>query len=98
MTPVASQPLRLLLVEDNGADLRLFQETLKALSLPISLDIVRDGEEVLAFLQQRAPYAEAQRPDFIFWTCICRRRPASRCYWNWSEMPLWPLFRWSRAL
>jgi len=66
MTLLASAPLRLLLVEDNGADLRLFQENLKALPLQTSLDILRDGEEVLAFLQQRAPYTDAQRPDFIF--------------------------------
>jgi CheY-like chemotaxis protein len=26
----------------------------------------RDGEEVLTFLQQQAPYADAKRPDFIF--------------------------------
>jgi two-component system, chemotaxis family, response regulator Rcp1 len=58
--------LRLLLVEDNGADLRLFQETLKALTLQTSLQIVRDGEEALAFLQQQSPYMDAQQPDFIF--------------------------------
>ena len=66
MTSLPNEPVRLLLVEDNGADLRLFQETLKALPLQTALDIVRDGEEALAFLQQQSPYADAQRPDFIF--------------------------------
>jgi CheY-like chemotaxis protein len=66
MTLSPSAPLRFLLVEDSSADLRLFQETLKALPLQTSLDIFRDGEEVLAFLQRQSPYADAQRPDFIF--------------------------------
>jgi chemotaxis family two-component system response regulator Rcp1 len=66
MTLLPRSPLRLLLVEDSNADLRLFQETIKALPLQTALDIFRDGEEVLAFLQQQAPYADAQRPDFIF--------------------------------
>lgn len=68
MTTTPNDPLRLLLVEDNNADLRLFRENLKALPLPLPthLEIVRDGEEAMAFLQQRAPYANAQRPHFIF--------------------------------
>lgn len=66
MTSLPSEPLRLLLVEDSSADLRLFQETLKALTVQTHLDIVRDGDEALAFLQQQAPYADAPRPDFIF--------------------------------
>jgi CheY-like chemotaxis protein len=66
MALLPSEPVRLLLVEDSNADLRLFQETLKALPLQTALDIFRDGEEVLAFLQQQGPYAGAQRPDFIF--------------------------------
>lgn len=66
MTLSSNAPLRLLLVEDSSADLRLFQETLKALPLQTSLDIVRDGEEALAFLRQQAPYTDAQLPDFIF--------------------------------
>jgi CheY-like chemotaxis protein len=68
MTLLPSEPVRLLLVEDNGADRRLFQENLKALPfpLPIRLDIVTDGEEALAFLRQQPPYADVQRPHFIF--------------------------------
>jgi CheY-like chemotaxis protein len=66
MPPVPSEPLRLLLVEDSSADLRLFQESLKALTLHTTLAIVQDGEEALAFLHRHAPYTEAPRPDFIF--------------------------------
>jgi CheY-like chemotaxis protein len=68
MTPLPNEPVRLLFVEDNTADRRLFHENLKALPLPLAirLEIVQDGEEALAFLRQQAPYAEAQRPHFIF--------------------------------
>lgn len=68
MILLPSEPMRLLLVEDNGADRRLFQENLKALPfpLPIRLDIVTDGEEALAFLRQQPPYADVPRPHCIF--------------------------------
>jgi two-component system, chemotaxis family, response regulator Rcp1 len=66
MRSFPNEPVRLLLVEDSGADIRLFQEILKTLTLQTYLDIVKDGEEALAFLQQQAPYAHAQRPNFIF--------------------------------
>jgi chemotaxis family two-component system response regulator Rcp1 len=68
MTQFSNEPLRLLLVEDSHADRRLFQENLRALPLPlaIQLDIVQDGDEALAFVRQQAPYTEAQRPHFIF--------------------------------
>jgi CheY-like chemotaxis protein len=58
-------PVRLLLVEDNGADVRLMQENLKAVNFPTHLDVVSDGEDALCFLRREAPYADAARPDFI---------------------------------
>jgi chemotaxis family two-component system response regulator Rcp1 len=58
-------PVRLLLVEDNGADVRLMRENLKAVDLPTHLDVVSDGDDALCFLRRQAPYADAARPDFI---------------------------------
>ena len=58
-------PVYLLLVEDNDADIRLMQENLKAIQLPIHLTVVIDGEPALCFLRRQAPYADAVRPDFI---------------------------------
>jgi two-component system response regulator len=57
--------VRLLLVEDNGADVRLMRENLKAVDLPTHLDVVSDGDDALCFLRRQAPYADAARPDFI---------------------------------
>jgi two-component system, chemotaxis family, response regulator Rcp1 len=57
--------VRLLLVEDNGADVRLMRENLKAVDLPTHLDVVGDGDDALRFLRRQAPYLDATRPDFI---------------------------------
>jgi chemotaxis family two-component system response regulator Rcp1 len=57
--------VRLLLVEDNGADVRLMRENLKGVDLPTHLDVVSDGDDALCFLRRQAPYADAVRPDFI---------------------------------
>lgn len=65
MTIAHREPVRLLLVEDNRADIRLLQENLKDIDIPTHLDVVEDGEDALAFLRQQEPYANALRPDFI---------------------------------
>src|SRR5262245_35614110 len=57
--------VRLLLIEDNSADVRLMQENLKAVDLPTHLDVVSDGDDALCFLRRQGPYADAARPDFI---------------------------------
>ncbi len=57
--------LEILLVEDNPGDIFLTQETLKMLTIPNHIHIVRDGEEALAFLHQQDPYTTAPRPDII---------------------------------
>jgi CheY-like chemotaxis protein len=55
----------LLLVEDNPADVRLAQETLKDYKLQNNLHVVRDGESALAFLRRQGPYAGAATPDMV---------------------------------
>ncbi len=47
---------RILLVEDNPADIRLTQEVLRESNLAIDMDVVRDGEQALAFLRRRESY------------------------------------------
>lgn len=56
---------RILLVEDNPADIRLTKEALKESNSEIVLDVVTDGEEALDFLFKRNAYTEASRPDVI---------------------------------
>jgi two-component system response regulator len=59
------QPIEILLVEDNQADVRLTQEALKDEKLHINLSVVNDGVEALAFLRREGRYANTVRPDLV---------------------------------
>ena len=60
------RPLHVLLVEDNPGDVRLMREALRNGRSTQKLDAVEDGEEALAYLHRRPPYASAPKPDLIF--------------------------------
>jgi CheY-like chemotaxis protein len=45
------KPVKILLVEDNLADVVFFRETLRDVSLPVTLQVVDKGEEALANLR-----------------------------------------------
>ena len=55
----------ILLVEDNPADVRLAQETLKDYKLQNTLHVVKDGESALAFLRRQGNYADAPTPGLV---------------------------------
>lgn len=57
--------LEVLLVEDSPGDVRLTREAFKDAKVLINLHVASDGAEAMAFLQRRAPYANAPRPDLI---------------------------------
>jgi CheY-like chemotaxis protein len=63
--PVQSVPVEILLVEDNAGDARLMQEALKECGLVSKLSVVRDGEQALAFLNQKYPFQKCPRPALI---------------------------------
>ena len=58
-------PVEILLVEDNPADVRLTKEALKEEKIHNNLNVVKDGIEALAFLRKQAPFQKAVRPDLI---------------------------------
>ncbi|MCZ2845629.1 MAG: response regulator [Candidatus Bathyarchaeota archaeon] len=58
-------PIDILLVEDNPADVRLTIETLKEEKIYNTMHVVGDGEEALAFLRREGKYSNAIRPDLI---------------------------------
>jgi CheY-like chemotaxis protein len=62
---VAGRPARVLLVEDNEADVRLTREALREAGEGVRLSTVGDGEQALAFLRQEEGFAEAPRPDLV---------------------------------
>lgn len=57
--------IRLLLVEDNPADVRLAQEALKEGRIQNEMIVVGDGEEALAYLRGEGSYAGARLPDMV---------------------------------
>jgi len=55
-----------LLVEDNSGDSTLLQQAfLEHFNIPHQFSVVNDGEAALAFLQQKATYANAPSPHLI---------------------------------
>jgi CheY-like chemotaxis protein len=60
-----SDPVEILLVEDNPGDVRLTREGLRETSMRNRLHVVSDGEEAMAFLYQQGGHAGAVRPDLI---------------------------------
>jgi len=58
-------PMKILLVEDNPADICLMQEALQDMNVRNQVYVAQDGEQALAFLHRTEPYAEAPRPDLI---------------------------------
>lgn len=59
------QPIDILLVEDNAADVRLTQEALREGKVRNRLAVARDGQEALEMLRRQGAHKEAPRPDLI---------------------------------
>ncbi len=58
--------IRILLVEDNEADIDLMLETMEASKILCDIDVVRDGAQAIDYLNKQGEYADAQKPDLIF--------------------------------
>ena len=56
---------KILLVEDNVADIRLTKKVLQDNKIVSSLDIVRDGVEAIDFLKKRGIYSDVIKPNLI---------------------------------
>lgn len=60
-----TNPINILLVEDNPADARLIKEVFKDTKTKNKLYVVKDGVEAMDFLNQDAAYVDMPRPDVI---------------------------------
>jgi CheY-like chemotaxis protein len=56
---------KILLVEDNAADIRLTKEVLQENKIVRNLDVVRDGSEAIEFLKRHGKFSNATRPNLI---------------------------------
>lgn len=59
------EPIEILLVEDNPADVRLTQEALKEGKIAHELNVVEDGVEAMDYLRREGEFSESIRPDLI---------------------------------
>ena len=60
-----SEPVELLLVEDNEDDIVLIEEAFVEAKLMNVIFTVRDGEEALAYLRQEGQYTHRRRPGLV---------------------------------
>lgn len=60
-----SNALRILVADDNPADVRLVREALRTCHLPIEISVARDGREALDFLLARNGFSGVQLPDLV---------------------------------
>ena len=56
---------RLLVVEDSESDVELLREALAESEPTVALDVVRHGEDALAFLRREGAFRAAARPDLV---------------------------------
>lgn len=61
----SSQPITILLVEDNPGDVRLTMEALSDAKIVNCIHVAEDGVEAMAFLRREGKYSFAPRPDVI---------------------------------
>ena len=74
----AAAPVNLLLVEDSPPDILFAREIVTELPYPVVLDVVRDGEQALAYLRREDPTSRRAIPTSSCSTSTCRARAASR--------------------
>jgi chemotaxis family two-component system response regulator Rcp1 len=60
-----TEPIEILMVEDNVKDARLAEETLRDSKIHNNLYHVKDGVEAMQFLHRQGAYAQAPHPDLI---------------------------------
>ncbi len=62
---MTNQPVEILLVEDNEDDAVIIQEVFSDMRLATLINVVRNGEEALAYLQHTGKYKVVRRPDIV---------------------------------
>ena len=60
-----AQPIQILLVEDQPADVRLTKEILADGKVANDVHVATDGEQAMAFLRRQGEFAGSPRPDLV---------------------------------
>ncbi|MGM0460185.1 MAG: response regulator [Bacteroidota bacterium] len=61
----ATEPIHILLVEDNDGDILLIEEAFEEAKLMNKVSIVKDGEKAIHFLTRQGDFSDAGTPDLI---------------------------------
>ncbi len=56
---------KILLIEDNAADIRLTKEVLQESKIVSNLDVVRDGVEAIDYLKKKGKFSNTRKPNLI---------------------------------
>ena len=56
---------RILIVEDNLADIRLTEHAIEKCEIKSHIDVVKDGVEAINFLRKTGKFSKVERPDLI---------------------------------
>jgi len=64
-TNSAERPARIVVVEDNAADVYLLQRALQQAQVAYDFYHLPDGEAALQFFLRQEPYCDAPRPDLL---------------------------------
>ena len=91
MTEDDSQPISVLLVEDDPGDVVLIEEAFEHNKVRNSLKIVGDGVEAMEYLRAATPTARTSSCS----TSTCRARTAARCWPRSSPIPSCARSPWS---
>jgi len=62
---MTTEPIEILLIEDNAGDVRLTIEALREGRVRNRLTVARDGVEALQVMRREGPHANARLPDLI---------------------------------
>lgn len=60
-----SNPIEILLIEDNPAHVKLTRGALKNMKVANNVEVALDGIEALHYLRKEGKYVNAQRPDLV---------------------------------
>lgn len=58
-------PIEILLVEDDDNDIRITQRALARSSMLAHIEVVRDGQAALDYVQGKPPYVGRRRPELV---------------------------------
>jgi chemotaxis family two-component system response regulator Rcp1 len=81
------KPISILLAEDDAKDVRLILETLHESKLKVKIHHVRDGIELMEFLNQQNQYMDSIMPDLVLLDLSMPRKNGTQVLQEMKENP-----------